>query len=327
MKKLIFLIFLIFIIGLFIFKPQITGKTIVNVTSDNIISFCSKKPCDEFEINNKLLRINWEEFEELPLLLDETIYWPSNIINMTTWGLYRNGESYAHLNLDSFRGRDVSVIKPEGVKRIIFLGDSFTMGVKLNDSQIFDYLLEEDFNGEVEALNFGRAGYDAKSEIDLFFEQGLKYNPDLIIIFPYPNDWERYETTQNFWWINSNYLGLDIVESESFVRYHLMPSYNKYLLSQGLETLYQERIFQEYDRIKDHNVIFILFPFSKQEKYLIEYFKENNLDYYELKSMGYEYKSPWILDDLDWHPSIYAQKEIAKFLFPIVKERINITTR
>jgi hypothetical protein len=92
-----------------------------------------------------------------------------------------------HLGL---RGRETTVEKPAGTKRILMLGDSFTMGKGVEDSQTFSLLVEKNLQaalascggGSVEVLN---AGVDSYAPVlsRLQFERKLaRLAPDLVVL-------------------------------------------------------------------------------------------------------------------------------------------------
>jgi hypothetical protein len=92
-----------------------------------------------------------------------------------------------HLGL---RGREMTVEKPAGTKRILMLGDSFTMGKGVEDNQTFSVLVEQSLQGllascgggSVEVLN---AGVDSYAPVlsRLQFERKLaRLAPDLVVL-------------------------------------------------------------------------------------------------------------------------------------------------
>ncbi|MBI4140657.1 SGNH/GDSL hydrolase family protein [Candidatus Woesearchaeota archaeon] len=83
---------------------------------------------------------------------------------------------------------DVSVNKTKGTKRIMLFGDSFTFGVGLDDREIFSYLLSEFLPDTYEVINGGVSGTGTGQQFALLKESRLKYEPDVVIVFFYPND-------------------------------------------------------------------------------------------------------------------------------------------
>lgn len=68
------------------------------------------------------------------------------------------------------RGRDVTVEKPAGTYRIVMLGDSFTMGKGVEDSQTFSFLLEQSLQAKLAACGGKRlevlnAGVDSYAPV------------------------------------------------------------------------------------------------------------------------------------------------------------------
>lgn len=95
------------------------------------------------------------------------------------------------LNSHGMRGPETTIAKPQGRKRILFVGDSFTLGFTVDDEKSFVRVLERDLreNGhDVEALNGGTEGYSTDQEL-LFLQQvGKQFQPDYVVFAPYLND-------------------------------------------------------------------------------------------------------------------------------------------
>jgi len=77
--------------------------------------------------------------------------------------------------------------KPPGVYRVLSLGDSFAMGVgvELEDTyvKILERLLESATAGiKFEVINAGVPGYNTVQELTYFQEEGLKLEPDLVLL-------------------------------------------------------------------------------------------------------------------------------------------------
>jgi hypothetical protein len=98
--------------------------------------------------------------------------------------------TYGHLivnNRYGFRERDFETPKPEGVYRVMVLGDSFTWGDGLAEDErytaIAEKLLNEASLGKrFEVLNFGMRGLSTIDERDVLKKYIDQVDPDLIVI-------------------------------------------------------------------------------------------------------------------------------------------------
>lgn len=91
--------------------------------------------------------------------------------------------------------------KPEGVFRVICLGDSFTMGYTVPREELFVDLLEDWWlleGRQIEVINAGTEGYSTDQEARWLEVHGAEFEPDLVLVFPYEND--------IFWNGQKNYL-------------------------------------------------------------------------------------------------------------------------
>ena len=110
------------------------------------------------------------------------------------------GENFSatSINSDGFRGPDYQIPKAPKTFRIIMMGDSETLSVKLPDKDTLPHqlqvLLNENSAGiNYEVLNFGVEGYCTFQELEMLKTKGLKYEPDLIILNYCLNDPEPGE--------------------------------------------------------------------------------------------------------------------------------------
>jgi hypothetical protein len=97
------------------------------------------------------------------------------------------------INALGLRSPSVEFTKPEGVFRILNLGDSVAMGwgVRQEESygQILAGLLAEKLGRPVEVINAGVPGWNPENEIAYLQAVGLKFKPDLILLdFTLAND-------------------------------------------------------------------------------------------------------------------------------------------
>ncbi|MFI5329755.1 MAG: SGNH/GDSL hydrolase family protein [Desulfobaccales bacterium] len=75
--------------------------------------------------------------------------------------------------------------------RVLFLGDSFTYGVGVNDDQAFPYLVEkilQDRNYSVETINAGNPGVGTDYELKFIQTLGEKLKADLVVLCFFWND-------------------------------------------------------------------------------------------------------------------------------------------
>lgn len=87
--------------------------------------------------------------------------------------------------------RDFARPKPAGLRRIVSLGDSFTVGYEVEGEETFSSVLERELSKRglrVEVLNAGVSGYGT-AEACLYLERELfGYEPDLVLVSFYTND-------------------------------------------------------------------------------------------------------------------------------------------
>jgi lysophospholipase L1-like esterase len=103
------------------------------------------------------------------------------------------------INSHGFRGREVALAKPDGVYRVMLLGDSLTLGWGVEADETFAVLLErmlgEDFEGantrlRAEVINTGVGNYNTDQEVSFFETRGRAFDPDLVILNYFINDAE-----------------------------------------------------------------------------------------------------------------------------------------
>lgn len=96
-------------------------------------------------------------------------------------------------NAKGLRGKEVSYKKTPGTFRVLMLGDSITFGYRVEENETFSHLL---FNNNIEVINSGVQGYGTDQELIYLQNEGLKYDPDLIVLnFCMENDF--YDNSHN----------------------------------------------------------------------------------------------------------------------------------
>lgn len=94
-------------------------------------------------------------------------------------------------NSMGFRDREFFQEKPTGTKRIVMLGDSFTLGWGVPFAETYSKRLESllRWGGKAwEVVNTGVGIYNSVMEVELFKLKGLSLNPDLVIMMYFVND-------------------------------------------------------------------------------------------------------------------------------------------
>lgn len=93
-------------------------------------------------------------------------------------------------NAHGWRGNEISLAKPEGVYRVLVLGDSFMAGLQVQDDETFSRVLEYRLNRgtaprRVEVVNFGVPSWGTDQQYLALREYGLSFKPDLILLALY----------------------------------------------------------------------------------------------------------------------------------------------
>ncbi len=102
-------------------------------------------------------------------------------------------QTYERTNAHGQRDRERTLRKPEGVKRILLLGDSVVEGYGLRESDTLSSQLETLYaDDSIEVLNFGVSAYCTRAEIELLRVKGLQFDPDIVILVFVENDFDNF---------------------------------------------------------------------------------------------------------------------------------------
>jgi len=122
---------------------------------------------------------------------------------------YQLGYNSVELNSKGLRDHEVDFKKPPGDNRILALGDSVTFGWGVDQGETFsdrlEPLLRELTNQHWEVINAGVNGYNSQQEATYLRLDGLRFDPDIVILVYVSNDtepvfdpnettWRRYPT-------------------------------------------------------------------------------------------------------------------------------------
>jgi lysophospholipase L1-like esterase len=102
-------------------------------------------------------------------------------------------------NSDGFRDDEVPLARSDEY-RVIFLGDSLTLGWGVEKEQTFEHRLERQLSRErpTEVINLGVGNYNTTQEVQLFLAKGLRYRPDQVALFYFINDAEPVPQRSRF---------------------------------------------------------------------------------------------------------------------------------
>lgn len=98
-------------------------------------------------------------------------------------------------NSHGFRNKEITRSKPEGIYRIMCLGDSCTFGFGYNIRRIdpFPQRLEQMLNqresGHYEVINCGVPGYSLRQGLEFYRRVARSFEPDMVILAFGDNDW------------------------------------------------------------------------------------------------------------------------------------------
>lgn len=120
---------------------------------------------------------------------DKNIGWIHLPNAETNWQGF--GEFNVDVKINSLGLRDYerSYTKPANTFRILVLGDSFAEAIQLPLAQIFPVQLENCLTGKtgrpIEVINSGVSSYSPADELLFFTREGVKYQPDLVLVSLY----------------------------------------------------------------------------------------------------------------------------------------------
>ena len=101
------------------------------------------------------------------------------------------GDRVLNSNSRGLRGRtEYAYDKAPGVRRVLVFGDSFTFGEDVSDDETYAHFLQQRLPG-VEVLNFGVHGYGHDQMLLYLQEEGLRYQPDVVVLGFLYDDMDR----------------------------------------------------------------------------------------------------------------------------------------
>ncbi len=134
-----------------------------------------------------LARLFFADFAKEPVvpptinLLDEKLGWRLKP-NLSVASNRLGYEIEYHMNSKGLRDDETPYQKPDGVFRVVLLGDSRTFGFGVPIEKHFSRILEGYFE-DFEVVNLGISGYGVDQQLLYLREEGFKYQPDLVMAY------------------------------------------------------------------------------------------------------------------------------------------------
>lgn len=92
------------------------------------------------------------------------------------------------MNGDGFLDDSFTLPRPPCVNGLLFLGDSFTVGLGIPKRERFTDLIKDDLGPGWAVMNMGMWGYSTDQELLVLEEKGLKYAPDVVVLCMFLDD-------------------------------------------------------------------------------------------------------------------------------------------
>jgi lysophospholipase L1-like esterase len=123
---------------------------------------------------------------------------PSNLVGVShEHQPYKESVLYGvnvRTNSFGFRDQELLLPKPPGMKRILLLGDSVTLGWGVDVNEGYADVLEAKLNSggkrQYEVINTAVGNYNTQMEVDIL-EKYLFLEPDIVLVGFFPNDAEK----------------------------------------------------------------------------------------------------------------------------------------
>jgi lysophospholipase L1-like esterase len=133
------------------------------------------------------LRVTARFFYPKMMVLDDKLGW-RHATNVNRTFVNEFGEKApVVLNSFGFRGSPRTINKSPDRRRILVLGDSFTEGVQVGEQELFTARIEM-ADPKLEVINTGVGGYGTVQEYLYLASEGLRFNPDFVLLMFFEND-------------------------------------------------------------------------------------------------------------------------------------------
>ena len=248
--------------------------------------------------------------------------------------------AYIRTNSLGFRGEDFPKQKEQGKERILFLGDSFTLGWGVHEDSTFSTHLENMLNArtdKAQVINLGTCNYNSTMAVELFKLKGLELKPDKVILMYFVNDAEPVPEKKKavvYGVKKHSYLGAFLFDRFTKIQAKYDESfdwrnYYKAMYADESASLEQNNrsMVELFDICRERNIellvvsipelrVFDDYPFDYVTAYLKELCREKQVDFLDLLPAlsKEEPASLWVSME-DFHANEKANFIIAKEIF------------
>jgi hypothetical protein len=115
------------------------------------------------------------------------------------------------INSAGLRDREYSPQKPPGTYRMVWLGDSTTVGWGVRAEDTPAKLLEASHHGKFEVLNAGVGNYDTVQEVEHYLTIDRAFHPDFVVLEYFINDAEPVPVERNIGILGHSYLAAFLI--------------------------------------------------------------------------------------------------------------------
>lgn len=244
------------------------------------------------------------------------------------------------INSDGFRGVERPTPR-KAARRIVFLGDSLTLGWGVEEHDTFASLLETRLNAgsPTEIMNFGTGNYNTEQEVNLFLERGDRFNPDQVVLFYFINDAEITPKTSWLWFVGYS-------RCITFYWSHFQTFRSRFSAGKGFQSYYAELYRDDQPGWQSAQTAFLElravcarrgirlqvvllpelhnlepYPFKTEYGLVQAFLTKNGIENLDLTPRFEGYKQPmrlWVAQD-DAHPNELAHRMIAENAFDFLK--------
>ncbi len=229
-----------------------------------------------------------------------------------------------------------------GTRKILFLGDSFTVGWGVSFDSTISNLVEGFFetSTNIESINMGCGNYNTIMEVELFKQKGISLKPEIAILSFYINDLEdtprilsnfEYYFMTNFYlygFLFDKYIKLKSKYDSDFINNYYQNQYsNSTRIRKNADAI---RRLAQLCKINNVKLLIVNIPdlrnlsdykYNFVSKYINGVADELNIEFLDLFSSvkGSESNRLWVSDE-DPHSNGYANNIFAKAIY----NKINI---